>query len=159
MGSGSSITEVDAILLMQNDYIKLKEKNLNENDIRKKLTKIYYQKYKQTNDRNTKVDVVVNDDNDDDDDVVGEDGEDKELLLEKTARLNRSNHTIMISLQVKSMHKSALILKEILEKQGYKVWICTEMTGGRSSGSSSSSKSRSSRGSSSGSSSGGSSSS
>jgi len=24
-----------------------------------------------------------------------------------------------------------LILKEILENQGYKVWICTEMTGGR----------------------------
>ena len=119
MGAGASLTEVDAILLMQDDYIKLKEQNLNENDIRKKLTKIYKQKY-------LKSKTDVNDDEDDEDDE-----DDKVLLVEKMNRLNRSKHTIMISLQVSSMHKSALILKEILENQGYKVWICTEMTGGR----------------------------
>jgi hypothetical protein len=120
MGAGASITEVDAILLMQDDYIKLKEQNLNENDMRKKLTKIYQQKILKSkiDDNND----LNNDDHDDDDKV---------LMLEKVNRMNRSKHTIMISLQVKSMHKSALILKEILENQGYKVWICTEMTGGR----------------------------
>jgi hypothetical protein len=122
MGAGASITEVDAILLMQDDYIKLKGQNLNENDMRKKLTKIYQQKF-----LNSKTDDndVLNDYDD------GDDDDDKVLLVEKANRLNRSKHTIMISLQVRSMHKSALILKEILENQGYKVWICTEMTGGR----------------------------
>lgn len=42
----------------------------------------------------------------------------------------RSQISIMISLQVSSMHKSALYLKSELEKQGYTVWICTEMVGG-----------------------------
>ena len=100
MGAGASLTEVDAILLMQDDYVKLKEQSLNENDIRKKLTKIYKQKYLKS-----KTDVNDEDDEDDEDD--------KKLLLEKMNRLNRSKHTIMISLQVRSMHKSALILKEI----------------------------------------------
>lgn len=42
----------------------------------------------------------------------------------------KAQKLIMISLHVKSMHKSALLLKQYLESQGYRVWLCTEMVGG-----------------------------
>eukprot|EP01035_Chromulina_nebulosa_P038766 gene38766-52357_t len=42
----------------------------------------------------------------------------------------RSKHLIMISLHVQSMQKSASLLKQFLESQGYRVWICTDMVGG-----------------------------
>ena len=37
---------------------------------------------------------------------------------------------VMISLQVKSMQKSALYLRDILEQKGLSVWLCVEMSGG-----------------------------
>jgi len=42
----------------------------------------------------------------------------------------RSKHLIMISLHVQSMQKSATILKQFLEAQGFRVWICIDMVGG-----------------------------
>ena len=105
MGSGGSFISKNDFITLAEEYEDLKSKKVSDDDI----CSIFKEKYSVTKEGSGSG-------LDEDDDAV--------------KRLERKKHTIMISLHVASMEKSARILKVVLKEQGYNVWICTDMVGG-----------------------------
>ena len=101
MGSGlSSSLTVAQIDQLTNEYNEMKSKQYSEAEIKEALGALITS--------------------------VGKDSTKSEFEKRK----ERAKHTIMISLHVSSMERSARMLQKELEAQGYRVWICTDMSGG-----------------------------
>lgn len=112
MGSGAlNISDESAISYLTKEYDELKKEHLSDVQINEALKQRYRDRF-------------VNQEA-----AAGEISPQNDIEAEKKYK-ERAKHLIMISLHVSSMEKSARILKEVLEAQGYRVWICTDMVGG-----------------------------